>query len=99
MIWPKENLIEILKYAASGVGVIFILVYVIGLVRVFFFEKKLNKLHRGKQKEIDDVRSKPVTMQTIEGQTKRIIENYEPVISELERRRRFLLDKLPFFKK
>jgi hypothetical protein len=61
--------------------------YIISLVRAWLYEKEINK-----------EKDQPVAMPIIEGAIKKLKKDYEPKIKELERKRQFILDKLPFIK-
>jgi len=82
------------------IGGIIVGVYIVSLIRVMFYEREINKLEEQKQNEIDKIRNRPgVGMPFVEGTIKRINEEYSPKIEKLERKRRFILEKLPFIKK
>lgn len=81
-------------------GIFLIIIYIVSLLRVIIYERKINKLNRNKQKEIEDVKNRPgIGMNFLNGTIKRIEEKHLPKIEELERKRRFILEKLPFIKK
>jgi len=64
-----------------------------------FYERKINKLEEQKQDEINKIRNRSgVGMSFIEATIKRINEEYSPKIEKLKRKRRFILEKLPFIK-
>mgnify|MGYP000918198253 CR=1 FL=1 len=78
------------------VGIIIASLYFGGLARVMWYEKKINQLHAELEEKIEYERSQPQSMVSINGRIDRWKMIYEPKISELERKRRFILDKLPF---
>ncbi len=81
------------------VGIIIALLYFCSLVRVMWYERKINKLHSELEEKMDYERSQPQSVISINGRIDRWKMIYEPKISESERKRRFILEKLPFIKK
>ena len=74
----------------------------ISIILLFVFleyEKQINKLYEEKEEKIEKERRSTKLTAHIEGAIKNIKEEYKPKIEELERKRRFLLDKVPFLKK
>ena len=63
------------------------------------YEKQINKLYREKEEKIEKERKRPISKGFFEGFVKNIEKEYQYKIKELERKRRFLLDKIPFLKK
>lgn len=81
-------------------GIIIAAVYIINIIRVMMYERKINKLNKDKQKEIENIKKRSgIDIHFLQGTIKQIEEKYFPKIEELERKRRFILDKLPFIKK
>lgn len=89
---------DIQTIIAIGTG-IFALVYFWSLVRVMCYERKINKLHAGLEEKIEHEKHEPIAMPVINGRIEQHKMVYEPRISELERKRRFILDKLPFIRR
>lgn len=82
------------------IGGIIVGVYIVSLILVMFYEREINKLEEQKQNEINKIRNRSgVDMFFVEGTIKKINEEYSPKIEKLERKRRFILEKLPFIKK
>jgi len=77
------------------IGVIW---FILSLFRIKNYERKINKLHSELEVKIEQEKDKPVSTPVIEGRIKNLKENYEPRIKELERNKKFILDKLPFIK-
>lgn len=73
--------------------------YIIGIIRIWLHEKEINKIHKELERQIADIESKPVAMPVIEGRTAMARKRVQPRLDELERKRRFLLDKLPLIKR
>ena len=63
------------------------------------YEKQINKLYKEKEDKINKERESTKLTMHIEEAIKNIKEEYEPKIEELERKRRFLSDKISFLKK
>jgi outer membrane murein-binding lipoprotein Lpp len=80
-------------------GIIIAVLYFAGLFRVMWYERKINQLHDELESENARTESLPESMQFINGKIQRNREVYEPKITKLERKRRFVLEKLPFIKK
>lgn len=85
--------------ASFLVGGVIVLVYIVSLIRVMNYENKINKLHKNKRGEIEQIKSRPVSMSIINGRIGQVEEKYKPEIEKLERKRRFILEKLPLIKK
>jgi len=84
----------------SGISIIlFFIVFKIVLIDLPKYEKQINKLYKEKEEKIEKERKSGILTICIEGAVKNIKEEHEPKIEELERKRKFLLDKIPFLKK
>lgn len=70
-----------------------------GLFWIWDYERQINKLYAQKAKEICETRKIKANMENINGRIRIIEEMYGPKIEEVERKRRFILDKLHFFRK
>lgn len=84
-------------------GVLFVS-YVIGFIRVILFERKINGLHEQSDTEVEALEAtKPQLDQSgrqeVDRQIGLIKDGYSKQIETVERKRRFLLDKLPFIKR
>ncbi len=86
---------KILFYA----GVTILVIYIGGLIRVMFYEHRINKLHTELNEKIEKENQRCVVLSDIIAGIDKLKENYGVKIEEAERKRRFLLDKLPFLKK
>ncbi|MEA1936976.1 MAG: hypothetical protein U9N04_02585 [Patescibacteria group bacterium] len=75
------------------------LVTVVIFVEISRIEKQINKLHKEKREKIRDAKdprsSLCYDMRFLDNE----IEDYDLQIEGLEKKRRFLLDKIPFLKK
>ena len=70
------------------------------LILVNFYEKEINKLYDDLENKILELKSQPGMLQDhFEGSVKRLKKDCKPKIEKLERKRRFILEKLPFIKK
>lgn len=81
------------------VGIAIAAIYVGGLIRVVFYERRINKLHSELNEKIEKEKQRLANMPTIIGRIDRLEDDYGVQIEDLGRKRRFLLDKLPFLKK
>ena len=81
------------------IGIFIIGVYIVSLGRVWWYERGINKLYSKMEKEIGNAKKMSMPMSYIEKRIKNIKEKYDIKIEELERERRFILEKLPFIKK
>ncbi len=72
--------------------------FVVSLFRVRNYERKINKLYNELEAKINKEKERQASMPFIEGAIKKLKEEYEPKIKELEKERKFILDKLPFIK-
>jgi len=95
---------QVAKIGLSVLGVIFFVSYVIGVIRLMLYERNINTLHEESEKEIAALEEskRPVDQsarQQIDWRISLMKESYDKRIETLERKRRFLLEKLPFFKK
>lgn len=76
----------------------------LGLALVWFFaflimlsyRAKEEQLHRGWKIEKEKINSQTIAMPFIERQTRVVDAKYEPLIQELERKKKFIKDILPF---
>lgn len=75
-----------------------ILWFIINLFCVRCYEIKINKLYQELKIKIDQEKNRLASMQAIERRIENLKESYESKIEELERNRKFILDKLPFIK-
>ena len=94
--------IELIYYISGGT--IYILLiggfawFVISLFRVRNYEREINKLYSELEIKIEQEKDRLASMPAIERRIKNLKEGYELKIKELERKRKFILDKLPFIK-
>ena len=95
-----DSFITTLFTILSGISIIlFCVVLKIILIDLPKYEKQINKLYNEKENKIKKERESTKLTMHIEGAVKNIKEEYNPKIEELERKRKFLLDKIPFLKK
>lgn len=95
-----ENIIQvgqIIFWIGLGLGTV---LFVSGLGRVFLYEKKINKLYEERDREIMRVKGGMITMfKDTEMKIRDVREHYSLNIEKMQRKRRFILDKLPLIKK
>jgi len=96
------NTIEFIYYFAGSIFYTLLIGgfvwFIISLFRVWKCEGKINKLYTELETKINKEKERPVVTALIEGAIKKLKEEYKPKIEELERKRKFILDKLPFIK-
>jgi len=82
------------------VAVFVVIIYITSLVRVMLYEKKINKLNDDLENKILKLESQPGMLQChFKGSVEKVKKNYISKIKRLERKRRFIIEKLPFIKK
>ena len=87
-------MLEDILYA---IGIIISGFFIYYFLKLFWYEHRINEEYKDMQQEID--LEKAHDGQAIQEKVKAIKDRYTPVIEELERKRRFILEKLPFIKK
>ena len=95
--------IAMLATIFSGISIIlFCIILKIILMDLPKHEKQINRLYKEKREEIK-IAKDPVFLHSASGLEREMLDNKiedcDLQIEELERKRRFLLDKLPFLKK
>ena len=100
-----DDFLIILATIFSGISIIlFFVVLKIIFIDLPKYEKQINRLYKEKREEIKTVKESPdflccsasgIEREMLDNK----IEDYDLQIEELERKRRFLLDKIPFLKK
>jgi hypothetical protein len=100
-MWGEvSNLIK--EISISFAAVLFIICsfwIFINLLRVMCYEIKIENLEKERQKEINEIKIKTgQAIDFVEGQIRRVNENYNPVIDNIRRKRNFILDRTPFIK-
>jgi len=88
-----------IKNISLLVGGIIALIYIISLIRVMLYERKINKLTKELENKISQAKLRRASMVTIEAMINKLKEDCEPEIEKLQRKRRFILEKLPFIKR
>lgn len=73
--------------------------YIINIVRVWLYERQINKICNARDKEIQRIKRSGETISFVEGSIKTEKEKWQSKLDELERKRRFILDKLPLLRK
>ena len=73
--------------------------YLCGLVSVWIYEIKINKIFRKMKEEIRDLENLKLSMAMLHIKTYRITQDYRKKISEMEKIRQFILEKWLFLKR
>lgn len=81
-----------------GTGIL-VLVYFGSLARVMWYERKINQLNDELEEKSEHEKNQPIAMPVINGRIEKLKAMYDPKIARLERKRRFILDKLPFIRR
>jgi len=71
--------------------------FIYNLREVYSLEEQIEKKYSEMEENIKQSRNRPVMQSIIDGEIQKIEKKYNPEIKRLERRRRHILDKLPFF--
>lgn len=86
--------------ALLGIAIsISMILFVISIIRVWFLEFKINRLYKKRDEDTARERKRFASRGTIQLGVDKIRETTQTEIDVLERKRRFILDKLPFLKK
>ena len=72
--------------------------FISGLFKAHGYEIKIIELYKELELKIENQKERRGPMEIINLRTKHLKEEYKPKIENLERKRRFILDKLPFIK-
>lgn len=80
-------------------GAAFLIVYIGSLVRIIIYERRINKLTDELNEKAEFERGQPQSQTTVDGRIDRHRMIYEPKIADLKRKRKFILEKLPFIRK
>ena len=83
----------------SWIGVAATILYLVVFVVFSYYRWQEEKFIIAKEKEIIAINNKPITMASIEGQIRNVVERYRPILESIERRKKFLIDVIPFFRK
>ncbi len=98
----KEFFRETSLDVASFIFLFGVFYIMFSLLRVMLYEIKIERIETQKQKEIDTIKSgtkgKDVTTVFMERQIKAAVEKYQYGLEHLNRKRKFILERLPFFK-
>lgn len=78
---------------------IFTVLYWVNFARIYFLEREINRLYEERDKKVKEIRTAPIATNVIEGKTRMALRNYNEQIEPLERKRKFIIEKLPFLKK
>ncbi len=86
----------------SAIPVVLMILYIVNIFRVWLYERQINKVCDTRDKEIQQIKSfgtSGITIGFVEGSIKVEREKWQAKLDELERKRRFILDKLPLMRK
>ena len=74
--------------------------YCMGIIKLIFIEREINKLYKTKKIKGEEAANNPAGMleSVAKGRKKEAMKEYEEKIEELERKRKFLVEKLTLFK-
>lgn len=85
---------DIFKFVTS----VALILYLYSMAYLLYYERKLNKLYENLETSVSKAKERGETRDFSEGEVAKARETARPQIEELERKRRFLLDKMPFIK-
>lgn len=83
----------------AWVGGLIIIWYVVGLARVFWYEWKINKIHDLLEKSPKEIKKEGISTVGINARMANLEREWLPKLKRMERKRKFILDKLPFIKR
>lgn len=87
-----------IKTIITVIGGVIGFIYIGSLVRVMWYERKINKLNDDLGEKIEYERRQPQSMVTIDGRINHLKTVYDPKKQITDLERRFILEKLPFIK-
>lgn len=99
----KLDLSVLFENAAKILIIFGFIIFIISYIRVILIERKIKSLYYTidveEKKLIEDSRGRGILRGEIEARKNNIHKKYQPDIDKLERDRRYILAKLPLFKK
>ena len=90
---------DVFLVVITAVPIALVIWFVISVIRVWLYERQINKICDVRDKEIERIKKGGETISFVEGSIKVEKEKWQAKLDELERKRRFILDKLPLIKK
>lgn len=98
-----EQLISKLLFIISKLFYIFVvfggIYWIVSIIRIFNLERRINKMYEEQNKKINKIKNQPVAMPIINGQIAKVKEDNLSELEELQRKRKFILDKIPLLRK
>lgn len=98
-----EQIISKLLFVISKLFYVFVvlggLYWIVSIIRVFRLEGKINKIYEKQNNKISEIKNQAIAMPVINGQIARVKEDNLPELEELQRKRKFILDKIPLLRK
>lgn len=70
--------------------------FLVQLVRLKYYERRIDQTYEELENKRAQEKERKVAMPTIEKSISHLEEDYQPKIEKLERKRKFILDKVPF---
>ncbi len=80
-------------------GFIIFAIFIGSITRVILIERKINKLYKEKEFRINQEKNRGGLTSVFERKINKIEQEFQFQIEKLERKRRFILEKLPFIKR
>jgi len=90
---------EIVKNIAYFLVALFGFGWMINFIMVFLYNYREEKIYSEWKREANKIKNQPVALPVINLRLKNLEEKYQPIISELERKRQFMRDIMPVIKK
>lgn len=94
-----ENSEIIMRGIIEFLFLIFFFITIGNFIKVYCLERKINALYKEKEERIKKQKESVTSFYIMNGELARIEGEYKQKIEPIERKRGFILDKLPFFKK
>jgi len=89
---------DIVQSILGIIVILFFFIYLVGLITVLVYEKKINKKEKEKEDEMANIRNLPLMTSAIDGRMRHANIKHDSELSSLYRKRQFIIDKLPFLK-
>ncbi|TSC75114.1 MAG: hypothetical protein G01um101430_615 [Parcubacteria group bacterium Gr01-1014_30] len=90
---------EVITTVVGIVGVSTILWYIVGLARVIFYERNINKTHDFLERSRKEIKKEGLSVDGINARMSELEREWLPKLEKMKRKRRFILDKLPFIRR
>ncbi len=94
-----DRISEIVKLIGGIVGALIVLWYIVGLIRVIWYERKINEIKDLLEKSRKEIKKEGISVDGINARMAELEREHHPKLEKFERKRKFILEKLPFIRK